>query len=82
MRVEHAPRAPFKSSCSGNESGECLEAATAPGTIHVRDSKAPARSTRLLRQGVDGSPDVRGPRLTTVRTRPCALSDRCHRRPR
>ncbi|MFJ6579543.1 DUF397 domain-containing protein [Streptomyces sp. NPDC091368] len=34
----------FKSSYSGNEGGECLEAAVAPGTVHVRDSKAPARA--------------------------------------
>ncbi|WBO66670.1 DUF397 domain-containing protein [Streptomyces camelliae] len=32
----------FKSSYSGNEGGECLEAAVTPGTIRVRDSKAPA----------------------------------------
>ena len=39
------PLAWFKSSYSGNEGGECLEAATtAPGTIHIRDSKAPARA--------------------------------------
>ncbi|MEU8652933.1 DUF397 domain-containing protein [Streptomyces sp. NPDC048737] len=44
MTVEHAPRAWFKSSYSGNEGGECLEAATAPDAIHVRDSKAPARA--------------------------------------
>jgi hypothetical protein len=29
----------FKSSYSGNEGGECLEIATAPTTIHIRDSK-------------------------------------------
>ncbi|MGW1253652.1 DUF397 domain-containing protein [Streptomyces sp. NPDC002513] len=34
----------LKSSYSGNEGGECLEAAAAPGIIHVRDSKDPARS--------------------------------------
>ncbi|MFF5392199.1 DUF397 domain-containing protein [Streptomyces sp. NPDC013012] len=34
----------FKSSYSGNEGGECLEAAVTPGTVHVRDSKAPARA--------------------------------------
>jgi hypothetical protein len=33
----------FKSSYSGNEGGECLEVAVMPGTVHVRDSKAPAR---------------------------------------
>lgn len=30
----------FKSSYSGAEGGECLEVATAPGAVHVRDSKA------------------------------------------
>jgi hypothetical protein len=34
----------FKSSYSGNEGGACLEVAIAPGTVHVRDSKAPARA--------------------------------------
>ncbi|MEU1516877.1 DUF397 domain-containing protein [Streptomyces sp. NPDC005811] len=34
----------FKSSYSGAEGGECLEAAARPGTIHVRDSKAPTRA--------------------------------------
>ena len=29
----------FKSSYSTNEGGECLEIATAPTTIHIRDSK-------------------------------------------
>ncbi|MFC5956395.1 DUF397 domain-containing protein [Streptomyces pratens] len=28
-----------KSSYSGNEGGECVEIAVAPGTVHVRDSK-------------------------------------------
>lgn len=32
----------FKSSYSGGEGGECLEIAVAHGTVHVRDSKAPA----------------------------------------
>jgi hypothetical protein len=41
---EPARLAWFKSSYSGNEGGECLEVATAPGTVHVRDSKAPARA--------------------------------------
>jgi hypothetical protein len=31
----------FKSSYSGGGGGECLEVATAPGTVHVRDSKRP-----------------------------------------
>ncbi|GHE81410.1 hypothetical protein GCM10014715_41230 [Streptomyces spiralis] len=34
----------FKSSYSGNEGGECLEAAFDPATVHIRDSKAPARA--------------------------------------
>ncbi|MGP3924693.1 DUF397 domain-containing protein [Streptomyces sp. 8N616] len=29
----------FKSSYSGNEGGACVEVATCPGTVHVRDSK-------------------------------------------
>jgi hypothetical protein len=29
----------FKSSYSGSEGGECIEVATTPATIHVRDSK-------------------------------------------
>jgi hypothetical protein len=29
----------FKSSYSGNEGGECVEVAIAPGAVHVRDSK-------------------------------------------
>ncbi|MFB7456336.1 MULTISPECIES: DUF397 domain-containing protein [unclassified Streptomyces] len=28
-----------KSSYSGNEGGECVEVAVAPGSVHVRDSK-------------------------------------------
>ncbi|MFE2015620.1 DUF397 domain-containing protein [Streptomyces sp. NPDC059491] len=42
--AEPAHLAWFKSSYSGNEGGACLEAAVAPGTVHVRDSKAPARA--------------------------------------
>ncbi|MCF3184481.1 DUF397 domain-containing protein [Streptomyces polychromogenes] len=29
----------FKSSHSGDEGGQCLEVATTPTTVHVRDSK-------------------------------------------
>ncbi|MFF4576076.1 DUF397 domain-containing protein [Streptomyces sp. NPDC001410] len=29
----------FKSSYSGDDSGQCIEVATCPTTIHVRDSK-------------------------------------------
>ncbi|MFK0119438.1 DUF397 domain-containing protein [Streptomyces sp. NPDC090994] len=38
-----------KSSYSGNEGGACLEIATTPGTVHVRDSKAPARARLAFR---------------------------------
>ncbi|MBZ6101081.1 DUF397 domain-containing protein [Streptomyces olivaceus] len=31
----------FKSSYSGSEGGNCVEVATAPTAIHIRDSKAP-----------------------------------------
>ncbi|MFC3575612.1 DUF397 domain-containing protein [Streptomyces yaanensis] len=34
----------FKSSYSGAEGGECLEAATTKGAVHIRDSKDPARA--------------------------------------
>ncbi|MFF9136236.1 DUF397 domain-containing protein [Streptomyces albogriseolus] len=34
----------FKSSYSGAEGGECLEAAVTPGAVHIRDSKVPARA--------------------------------------
>ncbi|MFD5446872.1 DUF397 domain-containing protein [Streptomyces sp. NPDC003470] len=38
----------FKSSYSdGNEGDSCVEVATAPGTIHVRDSKYRDASPRL-----------------------------------
>ena len=38
----------FKSSYSdGNEGDSCVEVATAPGTIHVRDSKHRDASPRL-----------------------------------
>jgi hypothetical protein len=32
----------FKSSYSGSEGGNCIEVATHPSAIHIRDSKAPA----------------------------------------
>ncbi|POX63880.1 DUF397 domain-containing protein [Streptomyces sp. Ru62] len=47
----------FKSSYSGSEGGDCLEVATTPTTIHIRDSKntpgptltlSPATWTRFL----------------------------------
>ncbi|MFI2202565.1 DUF397 domain-containing protein [Streptomyces sp. NPDC020192] len=31
----------FKSSYSGSEGGNCVEVATHPATVHVRDSKNP-----------------------------------------
>ncbi|WP_405939365.1 DUF397 domain-containing protein [Streptomyces sp. NBC_00726] len=33
------PLAWFKSSYSNTEGGQCIEVATGPGTVHVRDSK-------------------------------------------
>ncbi|NUP40446.1 MAG: DUF397 domain-containing protein, partial [Streptomyces sp.] len=39
----------FKSSYSGSEGGQCLEVATTPHTIHIRDSKNPADSGPTLR---------------------------------
>ncbi|MCL6674812.1 MULTISPECIES: DUF397 domain-containing protein [Streptomyces] len=38
-----------KSTYSGSEGGECLEVATTPHTIHIRDSKNPADSGPTLR---------------------------------
>ncbi|WP_344046899.1 DUF397 domain-containing protein [Streptomyces thermoalcalitolerans] len=40
----------FKSSYSGNEGGACLEVAAAPGAVHVRDSKDPARGRLSFRR--------------------------------
>ncbi|UUU30680.1 DUF397 domain-containing protein [Streptomyces sp. CA-210063] len=31
----------FKSSYSSNEGGNCVEVATTPSTVHIRDSKIP-----------------------------------------
>ncbi|MGW2835768.1 DUF397 domain-containing protein [Streptomyces sp. NPDC001286] len=39
----------FKSSYSGDEGGQCLEVATTPHTIHIRDSKNPADTGPTLR---------------------------------
>ncbi|MET9683961.1 DUF397 domain-containing protein [Streptomyces coeruleorubidus] len=44
MSTAETPSAPsalswFKSSYSGAEGGQCVEVATTPGTVHVRDSK-------------------------------------------
>ncbi|MCT2548978.1 DUF397 domain-containing protein [Streptomyces atratus] len=53
----------FKSSYSGNEGGACVEVATCPHTVHVRDSKvvdgptfavAPAAWTAFLAGAVEG----------------------------
>ncbi|MGA6154760.1 DUF397 domain-containing protein [Stenotrophomonas sp. NPDC087984] len=45
MSTEDSARgAWFKSSYSGNEGGECVEVATTPGAVHVRDSKEPERA--------------------------------------
>ncbi|MEV6423164.1 DUF397 domain-containing protein [Streptomyces sp. NPDC051662] len=38
----------FKSSYSGSEGGECLEVATRPHAIHIRDSKNPTGPTLTL----------------------------------
>ncbi|MFF4402618.1 DUF397 domain-containing protein [Streptomyces sp. NPDC001480] len=38
----------FKSSYSGSEGGNCLEVATTPTTIHIRDSKIPTGPTLAL----------------------------------
>jgi len=40
----------FKSSYSGGEGGECLEAASTPDTIRVRDSKDPIRAQLAFRR--------------------------------
>ncbi|MER5755023.1 DUF397 domain-containing protein [Streptomyces sp. NPDC002088] len=48
--AEPARLAWFKSSYSGNEGGECLEAAVTADTIHVRDSKAPTRAQLTFRR--------------------------------
>ncbi|AXK32996.1 DUF397 domain-containing protein [Streptomyces armeniacus] len=38
--VQHVPESAWhKSSYSSGEGGECVEIATCPGTVHVRDSK-------------------------------------------
>lgn len=42
MSTEDSARlAWFKSSYSGNEGGACVEVATTPEAVHVRDSKEP-----------------------------------------
>ncbi|MCX4847706.1 DUF397 domain-containing protein [Streptomyces sp. NBC_00893] len=55
----------FKSSYSNNEGGACIEVATRPHTVHVRDSKvtdgptfvvAPAAWTAFLADAVAGRP--------------------------
>ncbi|MGW4597915.1 DUF397 domain-containing protein [Streptomyces sp. NPDC004457] len=38
----------FKSSYSSNEGGNCLEVATTPTTIHIRDSKTTPGPTLTL----------------------------------
>lgn len=45
MKNEHSTNCPpilhwFKSSYSGSDGGDCVEAALAPTTVHIRDSKA------------------------------------------
>jgi len=41
----------FKSSYSGSEGGNCLEVATTPATVHVRDSKTPEGPVLTLSPG-------------------------------
>ncbi|MGN5380291.1 DUF397 domain-containing protein [Streptomyces sp. MUSC 14] len=38
----------FKSSYSSNEGGNCIEVATQPATVHIRDSKNPTGPTLTL----------------------------------
>jgi hypothetical protein len=38
----------FKSTYSGSEGGQCLEVATCPHTIHIRDSKNPEETGPTL----------------------------------
>ncbi|MEU9915064.1 DUF397 domain-containing protein [Streptomyces sp. NPDC051001] len=35
----------FKSTYSGDEGGQCVEVATCPHTVHIRDSKTPTGPT-------------------------------------
>ncbi|MFJ9154625.1 DUF397 domain-containing protein [Streptomyces sp. NPDC102270] len=39
----------FKSTYSGDEGGQCVEVATCPHTIHIRDSKNPEASGPTLK---------------------------------
>ena len=41
MSVDLAQLDWFKSSYSGDNGGDCVEVASAPGRVHVRDSKEP-----------------------------------------
>ncbi|WP_405860819.1 DUF397 domain-containing protein [Streptomyces sp. NBC_01515] len=41
----------FKSSYSGSEGGQCVEVATCPNTIHIRDSKKPEADGATLQLG-------------------------------
>ncbi|MFI0775150.1 DUF397 domain-containing protein [Streptomyces sp. NPDC021212] len=51
MSTEDSARlAWFKSSYSGNEGGACVEVATTPDAVHVRDSKEPTRSHLVFAQ--------------------------------
>ncbi|MBL1095700.1 DUF397 domain-containing protein [Streptomyces coffeae] len=51
MSTEDSARlAWFKSSYSGNEGGECVEVATTPDAVHVRDSKEPMRPQLVFTQ--------------------------------
>jgi hypothetical protein len=41
----------FKSSCSSNEGGNCIEGASHPAAIHIRDSKIPAGANLTVSPG-------------------------------
>lgn len=41
----------YKSSHSGGDGGECVEIATAPAMVHVRDSKQPTQAELAFPHG-------------------------------
>lgn len=45
----------FKSSFSGGAGGECVEVATCPTTVHVRDSKDTGRGSFTVSSGSWGA---------------------------
>ncbi|MFE9095886.1 DUF397 domain-containing protein [Streptomyces sp. NPDC007264] len=42
---QHSELAWFKSSYSGTNGGDCVEVATTPAAVHVRDSKRPSAAS-------------------------------------